>query len=386
VPARRTRRAAALAVVVAFPAAAPADAQWTNRYPKQAGYAHHVYFEGYELPVTAVGPSDPAPSPDGRSVAVASRGWLWLLDLASGEARRLTRGAGVDSRPAWSPDGRTLAFVRDDGRTTAVMTLDVTSGAEREVERGLALDPAFAPDGRSVYYASSSAGDLDLWRAELATGREGARDVGRHGDRAPPAAARRRAARALPQQDARRRGRGAGAPARGGGAETTLLSGNILSQLRPAPSPDGRLLAYNWPGTDGWELRLTSLERPGPSVLLVGRPGGRPLAPAWSRDRAWVYFAESDGAQRMRLYRVSAAGGAAAEVPVRRWAWGAPTGRLVVRTRGLTGARSRRGWPSPTAPGTPRSPTAGRRGSTARTGSTTSTRRAPSRSRCRRAR
>ena len=38
--------------------ALPAWAQWTNRYPKVAGYGHHVYLEGYELPLLTNGPID----------------------------------------------------------------------------------------------------------------------------------------------------------------------------------------------------------------------------------------------------------------------------------------------------------------------------------------
>ena len=60
------------------------DAQWSNRYRKIEGYSHHVYVAGFELPVMGAGPTDPAPSPDGRSIAFAARGWLWLLDLESG--------------------------------------------------------------------------------------------------------------------------------------------------------------------------------------------------------------------------------------------------------------------------------------------------------------
>src|SRR5690606_28356529 len=81
-----------------------------------------------------------------------------------------TSGAGMDSRPAWSADGSRVAFVRDDGATLAVIVRDMGSGAEREIERGFALDPAFSADGRSLYYASGSAGDLDLWRADLSSG------------------------------------------------------------------------------------------------------------------------------------------------------------------------------------------------------------------------
>ncbi|MDE2796613.1 MAG: hypothetical protein OXL34_17495, partial [Gemmatimonadota bacterium] len=44
----------------------PGAGQWRNRYPRVQGYGHHVYLEGYELPVLTNGPIDPAPSPDGR--------------------------------------------------------------------------------------------------------------------------------------------------------------------------------------------------------------------------------------------------------------------------------------------------------------------------------
>ena len=45
------------------------NAQWKNRYQKVDGYGHHVYLEGYELPVLSSGPMDPAPSPANDKVA-----------------------------------------------------------------------------------------------------------------------------------------------------------------------------------------------------------------------------------------------------------------------------------------------------------------------------
>ncbi|MEX1051381.1 MAG: hypothetical protein WEC54_07495, partial [Gemmatimonadales bacterium] len=77
-----------LAVVVFALAGLPAGAQWTNRYPKLDGYSHHVYLEGYELPTMNVGPTDPAVSPDGSRVAFSARGWIWVLDVATGQATR----------------------------------------------------------------------------------------------------------------------------------------------------------------------------------------------------------------------------------------------------------------------------------------------------------
>lgn len=307
------------------------SAQWTNRYPRVAGYSHHVYLEGYELPILTNGPMDPAPSPDGRTVALSHRGWLWLLDLATGEARRITSSGGMDSRPAWSPDGRQLAFLRDDTRNISIVLFDLASGRERVLvaEPALDLDPAFSPDGRVLYYSSGAAGDLDLWRIELASGQK-TRITEQRGIELRP----------LPHPDGRR----LVYLSKTGGvdevrvrdllesSERVLLTGRILSQLRPALSPDGRTLAFNWPGEDHWELRLVDVEVPGSSIRLT-RYLGQPLAPQWSADGATIYFAEADREQRMVLKRIPAIGGEVEEVAVRRWNWGAPTGRLRVRTR-----------------------------------------------------
>ena len=81
------------------------SAQWTNRYPLADGFNHQVYLEGFELPVMNSGPMDPAPSPSGAEVAFSAKGWLWLLDIASGTARRITSSRDMDSRPEWSASG-----------------------------------------------------------------------------------------------------------------------------------------------------------------------------------------------------------------------------------------------------------------------------------------
>ncbi|NIU65834.1 MAG: hypothetical protein GWN73_10540, partial [Actinobacteria bacterium] len=134
------------------------------------GYSHHVYLEGYELPLYTVGPMDPAVH--GNDVVLTSGGWIWVTQPTTRTARRLTRSGGIDARPAWSPDGASIAFVRDDTRETSIVEIDVSTGEERTLvqETGIELDPAYSPDGRLLYYASAAAGDLDLWRLDLASG------------------------------------------------------------------------------------------------------------------------------------------------------------------------------------------------------------------------
>jgi Tol biopolymer transport system component len=54
---------------------------------------------------------DPAPSPDGRRLAFTALNHLWVMDLPDGTPRRLTSLDDGEFFPAWSPDGRWVAFV-----------------------------------------------------------------------------------------------------------------------------------------------------------------------------------------------------------------------------------------------------------------------------------
>ncbi|MCY7312585.1 MAG: hypothetical protein LH491_02900, partial [Pseudoxanthomonas sp.] len=122
-----------------------ATAQWTNRYAKLSDFGHHVYLEQHELPILADGPTDPAPGPDGKSLAFAAKGWIWSLNMESSVATRLTKGTGVDSRPRWSPTGDRLALVRDDGRDTAIVILTLADGSEQNINTPtIELDPEFS--------------------------------------------------------------------------------------------------------------------------------------------------------------------------------------------------------------------------------------------------
>ncbi len=322
-------------VVLAVGGLLPPDegaAQWTNRYPRVAGYGHHVYLEGYELPLLASGPTDPAPAPDGLRVAFAARGWIWLLDLRTGVATRLTRGAEMDSRPSWSPDGRSVALVRDNDHETRVVIVDAATGADlRTIDSpAIDLDPVFTPDGSAIVYSSARAGTLDLWRHDLETGDEVAltNTLGLE-------------LRPQPHPDGTR----LLYLAKGGGLDRVLLSAAtpisdipplelmgaaIASMARPALAPDGQRVALNWPTESGWELRLLDVDHPGRWVRLAA--DRLPLTPAWSPGGDWIYFTEADHDETMRLRRIRPEGGPVEAVPVRSWDWGEPTATLRIRT------------------------------------------------------
>lgn len=329
-------RSIVLLLLLTVGLAPPLEGQWSNRYPEVPSYGHQVYLEGYELPILNAGPMDPAPSPDGKQLAFSSRGWIWTVDLESRVARRLTSASGVDARPSWSADSRRIAFVRDAGRRLSIHTVDLKGGEERvlvDVD-AIHLDPVFSPGGLSVVYSSSENGEIGLWSVDLETlqrsrlsGPDPEVTPRRFIDRRPQLVSEGRIV-VLNKQGGRD---SIQLLDLGTGDRTPLIEDWLISQGDLSLSPDGRLVVATWPADGTHELRLFSIAEPSTSVLLT-RSQGMPLAPAFSHDGSWIYFAEAGDDERMRLKRIRAVGGEVETVAVRSWDWAAPTGTLIVRT------------------------------------------------------
>ncbi|MEO8622066.1 MAG: hypothetical protein ABI625_13435 [bacterium] len=116
---------------------------------------------------------------DGTIVAVQvapGRASLMLLD-STARTHRLFRTADADetwSEPRWSPDGSAIAVShRTHGGTFSLEVLDVATGAARVVDRGAFLisSPSWARDGRSVLYTSEESGVPELTIADLDGGK-----------------------------------------------------------------------------------------------------------------------------------------------------------------------------------------------------------------------
>jgi len=323
-----TRRIVSLLALAPFLVPTFADAQWTNRYT-QVGQGHHVYLEGYELPTLTAGPMDAASSPDGSTLAIASEGWLWLLDVETGVATQLTDGGAMDSRPKWSPDGSELVFLRDDGADTWIVVKDLATGEESVAvdTDAIELDPSFAPDG-SIWYASGREGPIEIWRLDRATGESIREPSSGRVSRRPQMATDstsllfKQAVDEIVLRDLTT------------AEERVVFEGQIMSQMEPALSPDGTRVAFAVPQAhgDGWELRVASLDRTSSTMLLAGGGDRLPLAPAWSADGDWIWFSEAGRDEVFRLYRVPAIGGAVEEVPVTAWERSTPRGTLRLTT------------------------------------------------------
>jgi Tol biopolymer transport system component len=96
---------------------------------------------------------NPVSSPDGKRVAFSALDRLYLMDWPTGNPRRLTRDSVHEQVPAWSPDGKWIAYVSwsDSGGALKKVRSDGKGKPERLVSSLGFFDlPAWSPDGKRV--------------------------------------------------------------------------------------------------------------------------------------------------------------------------------------------------------------------------------------------
>jgi dipeptidyl aminopeptidase/acylaminoacyl peptidase len=106
--------------------------------------------------------SEPAFSPDGRTIAYARGGDLYSVRPDGSGQRRLTSGVDLDSRPVVSPNGHFVVFERraTEAGPADLYTVGATGGGLRVLTTGEGDDHEvdFSPDGRTIVFVRTSAG------------------------------------------------------------------------------------------------------------------------------------------------------------------------------------------------------------------------------------
>ncbi len=240
--------------------------------------------------------------------------------LETGEQEPVVRGAGGGVRPVPSPDGRTLAYVKRIGTTSALMLRDLVTGSERVLYDGLSIDqqeawaihgvyPAYSwtPDGKAIVIWAKG----KIHRLEAASGAatvipftatvdqriaEAVRPERRLEDGAFRAHVIRWA-HTTPD------GRSVAFQAAGAlwvadaatGAARRLRPGDTAAAFAPAVSPDGRRVAFTtWNDRDGGHLWVAPVDGRGAAVRLTRTPD-QYANPAWSPDGRTIAFVGGSG-------------------------------------------------------------------------------------------
>ncbi len=119
----------------------------------------------------------PAWSPDGRELAYVSfetqKAVVWSQDLASGDRRQVANYRGSNSAPAYSPTGREMAVtLTRDGNSQLYLVSRGSSAAPRRLTTSSAIDtePVFSPDGSQVYFVSDRGGGPQIYRVAVGGG------------------------------------------------------------------------------------------------------------------------------------------------------------------------------------------------------------------------
>jgi tricorn protease len=127
-------------------------------------------------------------SPSGARAVFEAHGEILTVPAAKGDVRNLTNTPGVAERnPAWSPDGRSVAYFSDESGEYQLHVGPANGGGPVK-KFALGQPPSFyrnpnwSPDGRKIAYNDKR---LNLWWLDLATGKNTLADTGTYMDDIP---------------------------------------------------------------------------------------------------------------------------------------------------------------------------------------------------------
>jgi TolB protein len=235
---------------------------------------------------------------------------VYVIDVDGSGERRLTDSLAFDGFPAWSPDGKRIAFVSArDGGNSEIYVMDANGSRQRRLTRTPDEESflGWSPDGQRIAYSTNITVNPAIWtmdadgsnRTELASGMfpswspDGERIVF-------TAYSGERPHIAVMNAD---------------GSERRSLSASLIERMtsrvydeEPVWSPDGEKIAFaSYTGKDNEEIYVMNADG-SKRTRLTDIPGADHWPPTWSPDGARIAFTHDGAKGRGEIYVMNADG------------------------------------------------------------------------------
>jgi len=204
----------------------------------------------------------PAWSPDGRKLAYVSfekgNSAIYLQDVATGARELISGGTGINGAPAFSPDGKKMALTLSRTGNPEIFVRDLATGRMEQITQHWSIDTeaAWSPDSRTLYFTSDRGGRPQIYRV----------------------------------------------PATGGDPERVTLEGEY--NARASVSPDGRKIAVAQGRGNEYRIAVWDIETERFTILT---PGKLDESPSFAPNGSMILYATREG-ERGVLSAVSADG------------------------------------------------------------------------------
>jgi len=223
----------------------------------------------------------PAWSPDGKRIAYVSfesrNSTIWLQDILTGNRTKVADNPGINSAPAWSPDGTRLAMTlsKDGNPDIYIMHLATKTLQRLTFNQAIDTEPAWSQDGNTIAFTSDRGGSPQIY-VSSALGGEARRLTfeGNYNARPRYSPDGKSMALVTSRNDGKYR---IGILDINSG-ESDLLTNTSLDES-PSIAPNGSMIIYTTTTRNGTELAAVSAD--GRVHQRLAMQGGEVREPAW---------------------------------------------------------------------------------------------------------